>query len=53
MPIEYICDNCGEIDSKSRSKLKRSKRNFCSNKCKHEYFRKNPEIMSDQKKRIL
>lgn len=49
----YYCDYCGKKDEKARSKIKRTERNFCSNRCKHKYFRENKEIFKKQERKKI
>jgi len=54
MPIELICDNCKKKFERKKSAIKRNKHFiFCSNKCKHEYFRNHYDFKKNQDNSIF
>lgn len=47
--IKIKCDNCGKMFYKKPSRIKKSKNDFCSTSCMHEWFRKNVYNNEDYK----
>jgi len=50
MPSRKVeCWQCGDMTKKQESNIRNSKRDFCSNRCKHAYFRENgAEVFGEQ-----